>query len=100
MILYHIADNEVVGIDLLQEKHGILEAWDGTNITIDGVSYPTNYMTDFSFLGGLDQKLGAEVNFYVSSDTDYKPLLKMAYYETKTGVVKIIFHNHSNNAFF
>ena len=86
MILYHIADNEVVGIDLLQEKHGILEAWDGTNITIDGVSYPTNYMTDFSFLGGLDQKLGAEVNFYVSSDTDYKPLLKMAYYETKTGV--------------
>ncbi len=78
-ILYHISNGTIMGYSALEEKHGILEGWDNTTkrVTIDGVEYPTNYLTDLSFLANLDEYLRKGVYFTTSGSADYCPLLKI-----------------------
>ncbi len=78
-ILYHTHNGTIMGYSALEEKHGILEGWDNTTkrVTIDGVEYPTNYLTDLSFLANLDEYLRKGVYFTTSGSADYCPLLKI-----------------------
>ena len=90
MVLYHIYNNEVVKIELLEEKSGILEEWDPSRkvLTVYGKKYPTNYLTDLSFLANIDQMIGKQIGFYVAEgDVSYTPVIKMVSYETKIGTL-------------
>jgi len=87
-VLYHVYNGTIVGINILEKKTGILEEWNNTNkmVTIDGTEYPTNYMTDLTFLANIDhQLLGTTVNYYIVDSQDYKPFLKIDIYKTITG---------------
>ncbi len=76
-ILYHIYNKVIEGYTVVEQKTGVLEKWNGTSrvATIDGKDYPTNYLTDLSFLASLDNYIGKKVAFSVSGQNDYKPLI-------------------------
>lgn len=88
-VLFHLKDGVIVGIEQIQEKTGFFETWNGiTQIaTIDSKVYPTNYLTDKSFLANVDQRIGKEVIFCTTSASDYMPMLGIVDYETKTGTL-------------
>ena len=87
-VLYHIYENTVVGLESLKENTGTLDAWDSSTgkVTIGGTEYPTNYLTDLTFLANLDQILGKQVSFYVTPSEGYACVMKIDSYQTKTGV--------------
>lgn len=76
-VLYHLHTEEIVKFEVLEKKTGMLEAWDGTTrqATIDGVVYPTNYMSDLSFRGDIDKYLGNKIVFSTSGNNSYMPLI-------------------------
>lgn len=78
-ILYHLYEGTIVDFNVLEEKHGILEAWDSATgrVTIDGTDYPTNFLTDMSFLANIDEYLRRGVYFRTSASSDYCPILKI-----------------------
>lgn len=86
-ILYHIKDKTIVGFSVLEEHEGTLESWNAVaqSVAIDGKVYPTNYMTDLSFLANLDQMLDTKVGYLVPASSSYQPIFSVAYYETKIG---------------
>lgn len=89
-LLYHLNNNIIVDFDLLEKNSGTLEAWNGKTgiVTIDGKEYPTNYLTDLSFLANIDQTIGTTVDYYVPSysSTGYTPAFSISTYTTGTGV--------------
>lgn len=86
-ILYHVCNGIIVGLNVIKEKTGTLERWDGAEnkVTINGTDYPTNYLTDLSFLANIDQILGTQVGYYVPEYVSYQPVLKINFYETIVG---------------
>ena len=87
-VLYHIYENKIVAINILEERTGTFDGWDSTTgtVTISGTDYQTNYVTDLSFLANLDQILGTQVGFYVILFDDYSCVLKIDSYQTETGI--------------
>ena len=76
-ILYHVYNGVIEGYSVVEQKTGVLEKWNSTSrvATIDGKDYPTNYLTDLSFLASLDKYIGKKIEFGVSNVNDYKPLI-------------------------
>ena len=81
-ILYHVKDGEIVALSLLEEKSGIIDEWNSTTqeLTIDWRSYPTNFLTDISFLANLDQNLNKQATFLVAAGDNYTPIIKITDY--------------------
>ena len=79
-ILYHLYEGTIVDFNVLEEKHGILEAWDSATgrAVIDGTEYPTNYLTELSLPTDIEQAVGRKVSFAVSGMSGYTPLLKLS----------------------
>lgn len=77
MLLYHIYESKIVGLDFLVQKTGTLEAWDDSTqtATIDGTEYPTNYVSDIT---GIDQFLENKISFYINNRISYTPLIKIS----------------------
>lgn len=78
-ILYHVSNGTIVGFNVLEEKSGTLETWNSTTgqATIDGVVYPTNYLSDLSFQNNISDYLQKGVCFVTSGSSDYHPLLRI-----------------------
>lgn len=78
-ILYHVSNGTIVGFNVLEEKSGTLETWNSTTgqATIDGVVYPTNYLSDLSFQNNISDYLQKGVYFVTSGSSDYHPLLRI-----------------------
>ena len=81
-ILYHVKDGKIVALSLLEEKSGIIDEWNSTTqeLTIDWRSYPTNFLTDISFLANLDQNLNKQATFLVAAGDNYTPIIKITDY--------------------
>lgn len=89
-VLYHLYSEEIYGFEVLEEKTGTLEAWDSATgqATIDGTVYPTNFLTDRSFLRSLEEYLGKNVTYFVCGDEAYKPLIRIdGIVETEKGIM-------------
>lgn len=78
-VLYHVSNGTIVGFNVLEEKSGTLETWNSTTgqATIDGVVYPTNYLSDLSFQNNISDYLQKGVYFVTSGSSDYHPLLRI-----------------------
>ena len=77
-VLYHTYSGTIVDLNVLEEKTGTLEVWDGTmgRATIEGKEYPSNYV---SSLPGIGQMVGQRVQFQVVNETGYIPLLTIKF---------------------
>lgn len=88
-VLYHVSNGTIMGYDALEEKTGILEAWDSATgkVTIDNKTYPTNYLSDLSYLKNLDVSSRPKVEYAVANGIDYQPILRLmvSSYEIKVG---------------
>lgn len=80
-ILYHTYNGTVMGFDELVEKTGILDAWDSVTgkVTIDGQTYPTNYLSDVSLLDNADEVIGKKIEFLLVDNFDYNPVLSVVF---------------------
>ena len=87
-LVYHLYSDEICGFEVLEEKTGTLDGWyaDAGLVTIGGTEYPTNYLTDLTFLANLDQILGKQVSFYVTPSEGYTCVMKIDSFQTGTGV--------------
>ena len=79
VVVYHLYSAEICGFEVLEEKTGTLDGWnaDAGLVTISGTEYPTNYLTDLTFLANLDQILGKQVSFYVTPSEGYSCVMKI-----------------------
>ena len=91
-LLYHVSNGTIMDYDTLEERTGTLEAWDSAagKVTIDSKTYPTNYMSDLSYLKNLDISSHPKVEYVVPvviNSLDYQPVLRLmvSSYETKVG---------------
>ena len=78
-ILYHVSNGTIMGFDVLEEKHGVLGSWnDATKkITIGGTEYPTNYLTDLSFMDNIRDYFQKDITFLVADSSGYCPMIEV-----------------------
>lgn len=78
-VLYHISNGTIVGFDVLEEKHGVLGSWNEATrkITIGGTEYPTNYLTDLSFMDNIRDYFQKHVTFLVADSSGYCPMIRV-----------------------
>ncbi len=78
-VLYHVYNGTIMGFDVLEEKHGVLGSWnDATKkVTIGGAVYPTNYLTDFSFMDNIRDYFQKDVYFLIADSSGYCPMIKI-----------------------
>ena len=78
-VLYHVYNGTIMGFDVLEEKHGVLGSWnDATKkVTIGGAEYPTNYLTDFSFMDNIRDYFQKDVYFLIADSSGYCPMIKI-----------------------
>lgn len=78
-ILYHISNGTIMGFNALEEKHGVLGSWNSTTkkLTIGETEYPTNYLSDLSFMDNIRDYFQKDVTFLVADSTNYNPFLKI-----------------------
>lgn len=78
-VLFHTYNNTIVAMNSIEEKTGKLESWDYTaqELTIDGKSYPTNFLTDISFLAHVNELFEKKVLFTSVDGGSYTPILKV-----------------------
>ena len=76
VVLYHLLSGNVVAIQVPVETTGTFEAWEAVpgqdpsgKATINHVEYPTNYLTDISFLASATQLLGWKVRYWTLEGT-------------------------------
>ena len=74
-VLYHVYNGTIMGCDVLEEKTGILAAWDEATgrVTIDETVYPTNFLSDVS---KLSLAVGRKITYYLVNTTGYSPIMK------------------------
>lgn len=77
-VLYHLYSEEIYGFEVLEEKTGIFGGWDNTTKTvlIDDTEYPTNYLSDLSFIDKADEMKNMVVKFY-AGDGSYAPIFEI-----------------------
>lgn len=82
MVLFHTYQGTVVGLSSVEEKIGTLNSWDNTNkeLTIDDSVYPTNSLTDMTFVTDIEQMLERKVKFTYVNDS-YTPILAVELYD-------------------
>jgi len=78
-ILYHTYDGTIMDFTILEEDHGILGKWDEATkkITIGQTEYPTNNLTDFSFMDNIRDYFQKDVCFLVANSLNYCPMIKI-----------------------
>lgn len=78
-VLYHVYNGEIKALSPLEEKHGVISAWDSSTgrVAIDGMEYPTNFLTDMSSFSKIDQYFDNKIVYYTSGDLNYTPLIKI-----------------------
>lgn len=78
-ILYHVSSGVIMSFDVLEEKHGVLGSWNSTTkkLTIGETEYPTNYLSDLSFMDNIRDYFQKDVTFLVADSTNYNPFLKI-----------------------
>lgn len=86
-VLYHVSNETIVDFNALEEKTGTLEAWDNTTgkITIEitayptnRTTYPTNYISDLSYLQNLDISSHPKVTYTVAGYFGYQPIIRLS----------------------
>jgi len=79
-VLYHVYNGTIMGCDVLEEKTGTIEVWNGAtgNITIDGTVYSTNYLSDLSFVSNIENYLNKQYYFITVKTGNYTLLYKIS----------------------
>lgn len=76
-VLYHICNGTIMDFTILEEKHGVLGSWnDATKrLTIGETEYPTNDLSDLSFMDNIRDYFQKDVRFLVADSSNYCPFL-------------------------
>lgn len=78
-VLYHVSNGTIMGFDVLEEKHGVLGNWNDVTkkITIGEIEYPTNYLTDLSFMDNIRDYFQKDITFLAVDSSSYCPMIKV-----------------------